>query len=439
MRQFYTADELAAAEALLMLAGHKFQPIIRSNTSIDTSQSQQQQFEVTASVMVTSTPYPKPPKKRLYKFIEELKTVTKEEYLNLSPVSNGNAIITTAVEPKINSTPSTSKKTNSGRIIKRTRRFISQSDDEVDGHSSERKLSTPRRKTKSTMDEPMMKSVEEDNKGIIHQAKKLKIDSACQEEELKNKSENSSGSSSNSGGGGGGGSSSNKNNKNNKNTIIRNISAAKPKHDFFNINIMESIQSDKVRHSRLFEAAYELGHCTNPDAIVDFQYRAIENLKTYKFEIGAKRRQLSLKRSTKAIEWMNKFRSIRNRETVCNDFKAKFTSTTCNEWKPFSEDAKRLADISNYNEKQMTRKPFIDFWTDEFLTQNGGKDKARSSLIEILKVLPNRSEVRHDFFNGQLPKLVASYKQTIKKNRRVAVRNEIADDSKRDESGEPNA
>lgn len=191
---------------------------------------------------------------------------------------------------------------------------------------------------------------------------------------------------------------------------------------------MELIQSDEVRHSRLFEAAYELENCTKVDAIVEFQYRAIENLNTYKTEIDAKRTQTPLNRSPKAMELMQKFRVMKDRQQVCNEFTSKFHSKASAEWKPFTEDASRSINISNYKMMQMAKKPFIKFWIDEFLTKNCGKEKARPMLIEILKMLPNRPEVRHNFMIGYLPKLVSAHRQTLKKNKKgAAIKHEIVD------------
>ena len=53
-----------------------------------------------------------------------------------------------------------------------------------------------------------------------------------------------------------------------------------------------------------------------------------------------------------------------------------------------------------------------------FLTQNCSKEQAREMLIEMLKMLPNRPEIRQKFFSGYLPKSIAKYKKAIKKNKK---------------------
>lgn len=406
MRQLFedrSAAELVAAEALLNLAGLRCEPNIWSNFFNNLPQHRQAK-----TTIVTSTPYPKPPKKRVYIApIEEQQTevlpinYSIQECDNLSPVSNGYAVSVAAMKPTTELTPSIPIRRNSGRVIKRTRRFISQSDEETDLQNDVQKSATPG-KHGSKMDKNTMKN-SEDHTDVIHPAKKIKIEPVCEVNEPK------------------------VNDKNCSDSKNKSKSSAKLKHDLFNANIMTSIQSDAIRHSRLFEAAYELQNRTKPDAIVEFQFRAVENLIAYKAEIDAKRNQFSSNRSSKAMKLMRKFRGLKNRQQVCNEFASKFRSTESADWKPFTEDTSRSRDISDYRVLQMTRQPIIKCCIDQFLTQSRGKEKARSTLMEIYRILPNRPEVRHDFIIGHLPKLVAAYKQAIKKSKRLRVKSETVD------------
>lgn len=419
-----TAAETAAVEALLNLAGLRYNSNIQrnfdeTNSSLQPSQEQPQQQ---AKTIVTSTPNSLPFKKRVYiPPVEEQPSKVLSINFNgfiekcgsLSPVLNESSASTVAAStkgPTTKLTRSIPVRPNSGRVIKRTRRFISESDEEADFQNDARKLSTPGKTTKSTSNKDTLKNTQKD-KDVIHPAKKLKTESVCEEKEQKVVDKDSSTRSST------GSSGSNK----------KNEPSTKLKRDLFNTNIMEVIQSDEVRHSRLFEAAYELQNCTTPDANVEFQYRAVENLIEQKDEIVKKRNQFSTNRSSKAMELMQKFRSIKNRQQVCNEFSSKFGPTKSAEWKPFTEDPSRSTDISNYRALQMTKKPCIKFWIDQFLTQNRDKGKSRSMLIEIVKMLPNRPEARHKFISGHLSKLLTAQKQANKKNKKLAVKAETVD------------
>lgn len=400
-----TAVELAAAEALLTLAGIRYE------------QSPQYQPLKTATSIVTSTPYPRPPKKRVYIAPAEdeqtdcLSVIYSRRDIrkcnSLSPVSSGSdeKAVASTPKPKTELTPSIPVKSHSGRIIKRTRRFISQSDEERDPQIGARKLTTPGKRAKK-----QKVNNEENQTDIIQPAKRIKlekIEPVCVADEPKVNDENISS-----------GSGSGSNSKSQSESCSRFI------RDLFNSSIKNSIQLDKVRHSRLFEAAYEKQNRTTAEATVEFQYRAAENLITYKAEIDAKRNQIAFNRSSKVMAVMQKFRGLKNRQQICSEFATKFSPTESAKWKPFTEDANRSNDISNYKELQMTKQPFLKFWIDQLLSQKHGKEKARSILIEIIKMMPNRPEVRHEFINGNLPKLVAAHKQATKKNKGLPVKSE---------------
>lgn len=399
-----TAAEMVAVEALLQLAGITYEPIIRSDPSVD---SQQRQVRTTA--IVTSTPYPKPPKKRPYfEPIDELPSSNFNTHAGkceiFSPVSNEIIV----PKPIFKVTPNVQVKSNSGRIIKRTRRFIAESDEAFEVQNFSPKPSKPGKGTKIVFDKNTMKNCEEGTIPI-HPAKKLKIEPDYEEEEPKVTVKNSSSESSSGG-------------------SKKNRSSARLKRDIFNTYITELVQSDKIRHSRLFEAAHELQNCTTADARVEFQYRAVENLISQKSEIDTKRRQFSMNPSPKAMEWMQKFRDIKNRQQVCNEFSSKFCPTKSAEWKPFTEEADRSTDISNYKMLQTAKEVAIKYWIQQFLTRKCDKSRSRSMLIEIIKMLPNRPEVRHAFINDHLPKLVAAHKQAVKKNKGSAeIKEEVFD------------
>lgn len=334
-----------------------------------------------------------PLKKRIYiPPIEEQPSAEKCE--SLSPVLNETAVGASTKEPINESAPTIPIKSTSGRVNKRPRPAVPESNEAINFKNDVQKLSTSSKRSKNTRN----------RKDVIHPAKRLKTEPACNEKQSKVTEKNSSNASSK-----------------------KNKSSSKLKHDLFNTNIIEVIQSDNVRHSRLFEAAYELQNCTTPNASVEFQNRAVENLRAQKAEIDAKRNQFTMNCSSKTKELMQKFRKIKNREEVYNEFTSKFGPTKCAEWKPFTENANRSTDISNYRALQMTKKPFIKFWIDQFLTQNCGKEKVRSMLIEIIKLLPNRPEIRNEFIRSRLPKLVAAHKRAIKKNKGPPAKCEIVD------------
>lgn len=403
-----TAAELAAAEALLMLACQL-----------------PQYHQMKATTIVTSTPYPKPPKKRAYiapTEVDNLSIIYRrceiQECDSLSPVSNDDDKAAVAeTKPTTELTPTIPVKSNSGRIIKRTRRFISQSDDEEDDSQiGARKSMTPGKRSKTKVNKNTVKSSEEEQQEdiVIQPAKKIKIEPVCVVDEPKvNEKTNSNGSDSTTNG---------TNGRSN-----RRESSSKAKNGPFNSNFMVSIQSDKIRHSRLFESAHELQNYSKTDAMVEYQYRAAENLMAFKMEIDAKRNQLTSNRSPMAMALMQKFHNLKNRQPIRNEFASKFSPTESTKWKPFTEDANRPNDISNYKVLQRTNQSFIKFWIDQFVTQKHGKEKSRAILVKIIKMLPDRPEIRHEFINCDLPKLVSAHKQAIKKNKGLPVKSEIID------------
>lgn len=422
-----SADEMEAVEALLTLARIQYEHL-----------PQHQPLKTASATIVTSTPYPKPPKKRVYiaptgdeqtDFVSVIYIRRDSRESNsLSPVSSGSdERAATTTRPKTEasdcSTPRIPVKSNSGRIIKRTRRFISQSDEETDPQNGARKLTTTAAK-RSKKQKVNINTINTTNdseecqeEDIIPPAKKFKIEPVCVVDEPKvgddNKSDSSSSSSSHG-----------------SNGISKNAELpSKFKRGLFNSNITSSMQLDKVRHSRLFEAAYELQHCQTADASVEFQHRAAENLITYKSSINAKRNQIASNRSSQVMALMRKFRDLKNRHQICTEFASKFGATKSAKWKPFTEDEDRSNDLSNYRKVQMTNQPFIKFWTDQFVTQSNDKEKARSILIDVIKMLPNRPEIRHEYINGSLPKLVAAHKQAVKKNKGLAIKSETIDTS----------
>lgn len=385
-----SATEIEAAEGSLKLAGTWYEP---------QPLSEKQQQAETAVIMT------KPLKKRPY--IEPTEDPSNKFNAFAGKCEVFSPVLNKVIVPRpiFKSTPSVPVKSHSGRIIKRTRRFIAEYDEMVK-IPTERKLSKTIKATKSTVDKSIMK-IDEESKVFMHPAKKIKIEPDSKPEEPKVSVE--------------------KRNTESSGDNSKIQSASKSKRDIFNTNNTESLLLDKVRHSRLFEAAYELQYCATADAKVERTYCAVKNLISQKAEIDAKRRQFSTNRSSKAMEWMRKFRGIKNRQQVCHEFSAKFCPTKSAEWKPFTEDANRSTDITNYKMLQTTKVVAIKYWTQQFLTQKADKETARSMLIEVIKVLPNRPEVRHEFINGILPKLVAAHKRAAKNNKELAIKKEIFD------------
>lgn len=265
----------------------------------------------------------------------------------------------------------------SGRVVKRTRRLISQSKDDK---------APVQKKKAQTMDQQVpVKSIDDQNVSSqsieeVQPAKKMKLSTSALSKAVN----------------------------------VPIIETSKTKYvDIFPNSIQMAIQSDTVRHSRLFEMAHELQQSNTTD--VDCQYRAVENLITYKAELQRKHNEMMATRSSKMAELMHKFRGIKNRQQICNDFASKFTATTSEQWKPFAQDAQRLSNHSEYKVVQVIRRPIITVLCDEFVKQNYSKETSRPILIQMLKLLPNRPEVRHEFINVYLPKVLAENRRAGKK------------------------
>lgn len=397
--------EMAAAEALLILAG-----------VFERSDGEQSNRYATANVTSLSSLHPKQRLKAEHRLITSTPTQpgrnaalatfepnqTRQSVIlsvncngQVEKCANSSTTEKLPVKPKIENVctvtpaiPILPPKSKSGRVVKRTKRFISLSDEENTPPNDGKKITMPGKRAKPMDEKNSLKNHEE-----IHPAKKIKSETILKP----------------------------------KTISINNNSMSRPKVDIFTKNVIAQIQSDSVRHSRLSEIAYELQHCTQLDAIVDFQARAAEQLVAYKSEIDGKRNQVFSHRSSKMTELMQKFRSIKNRQQVCDEFTMKFATTTSAQWKPFAEDSMRSANIADYKVLQVTKRPLIKFLVDEFVRQNHTKERARALLIEVFKLLPNRPEVRHEFINVYLPKVVAANKQNNKRNKSQTIKKEIVE------------
>lgn len=409
-------DEMAAAEALLLLAGFwgRVQRNVETTTKVPIASAN---VAKSTSVIITSTPQ----LGKGHHHISFDENYSRESVIlsvdrngqvneNKNAPSSPEKLVYTPKVLKIRSPiqifPS---KLKSGRVVKRTKRFISESD-EVDQLSNPVKKTTPVKKLNQKSVEEK-KSIEEKKKieqkkkneekkpsaqknnsksaDEIHPAKKMKL-SVAEERKI----------------------------------TVSNSEVLKGRFNEIFSNVETLIQSECMRHSRLSESVYELQHCKKFDAIVDFQYRAAENLKQYQVIVEEKRNEALSNRSAQMNKWMKKFRTIKNREETCDDFIAQFKTTTSNQWKPFAEDASRSSDVLNYKFLQIMRKPLIKVLVDEYVQNNLTKEKARSNLIEILKLLPNRPEVRYEFMNVYLPKVVAMKKSINRKGNRYSLKKE---------------
>lgn len=391
-----TEAELAAAEALLTLASMWTQNG-QTNQSLTPTVTFKLQQEAKAEFM-TSTPTHPGKKLRTSSFepksfkLNQMRhsvilsvdcsgQVKQCENPMKSPKSTPVMKDENLTSPTVSTQPPKSK---SGRVVKRTKRFISSSDDENVPPYSPKRMPVPGKRTNSTEDKNVSKTIDE-----IHPAKKIKTEKVSKPK-----------------------------------NISMNGSTSKAKFDIFSEDIQSLIQSDTLRHSRLFEAAYEIARCTKLDTIVDFQIRAAENLNTYKSEINAKRSQIftNLHKLSKVTELMQKFRGIGNRQQSCDEFSSKFKATTSTQWKPFAQDLVRASKIADYRVMQVTKRPLVQFLVGEFVKHNHTKEEARSLLIEVLKLLPNRPEIRHEFINNHLPRVVAAQKPA---NRKSTIKKEI--------------
>lgn len=430
--------EVEAAEALLTLRGFwaRVQRNVVSTASIPIASAT---VTTVKSAIITSTPQPgKGPHHESFDENPVKQSMILSVDQNENAASAPAKIVSTPKVVKITSPiPKLPSKSKSGRIVKRTKRFISQSDEENQSPNPVRKV-TPVKKIaqKSTAEKKLVdqkkavevkkpveekkpvketkpvqekksiekeqpkeekkqtekkQSIEEKSPEEIHPAKKIKLSTSVVEKMIK----------------------------------VSNSDALKGRFaDIFSENVKSMIQSESIRHSRLSESLYELQHCKKLDTVVDFQFRAAENLNQYKLVVEEHRNNALSNRSPQMNKWMKKIRTLKNREKICTDFAARFKPTTSDKWKPFTEDAARLSDVSNYKLLQVMRKPLIKFLVDEFLHKNLSKEKVRSTLVGILKLLPNRPEVRHEFMNVYLPKMVAANKPANKKGNRNTMKKE---------------
>lgn len=206
----------------------------------------------------------------------------------------------------------------------------------------------------------------------------------------------------------------------------------------------ELIGGDSVRHSRLYDIAYEIQNKEFTNAM-DAQCRAAEVLNDYKKQLQIKREQLFEResRNTKTAYLMHKLYSVANRDEICNAFLNKFKPTECKEWKPFSQDPERLQQAIKYKIAQQETIPKINELLQKYdeirsdskmnvnnriivppstnqikldetaLTVIDEPNQRRTSiLVEIFKLLPNRSEVRHSFVSKYMQRSKNPVKST---------------------------
>lgn len=185
--------------------------------------------------------------------------------------------------------------------------------------------------------------------------------------------------------------------------------------NIFGKNMAKSLQHPKVRHSRFFEMIYEKQHYEKKGANVNCQARAVENLQQYKEVVVENSQNETLSNDSEILNLVGKFQQIQNRGCIFDEFKSNFKAAVCNQWKPFEEDPKRKTEITSDKLIQAMKKVRINRLVDTFVNRNNSKEMGRKILIGMLNLLPDRPEVRHDFFTIHLPKLIAANKVTKKK------------------------
>lgn len=386
-----TEEEIAAANALLELAMNWRQRLENNPSAtiniVQPTVNQQPNTSMNTSAL-------QPFKKRKFLWLEldrEPKSVIssvdcdgqEQRSVFLTPAPTPSPILKDEVEP--NATPTVPEKSKSGRMVKRIQRSIPHSEDKDKPKTRPTKPQTPKTKRNSTDNKP----------DEVHPAKKIKT------EKIKTEVVDGAG----------------KENGNGSKNALKVI-------DIFADNFIKSIQLDTVRHSRLFETAYEMGNCADANASVDFQIRAIENLAVYRTQIKIKQKQVVSNRSAGMMNLMKKFRNIKNRQQVCSEFVSTFEATKSTQWKPFLEDPERLSNIYNYNKSQAAKQPTIKYLINKFVVESNNKEKSRKILVEIFKLLPNRPEFRHTFVNIYLSSLVTAYRKLAKKNTNLAIKKE---------------
>lgn len=240
-------------------------------------------------------------------------------------------------------------RTMSGRTIKRTSRFISQSDDEEDQENDAEKSPKPGKK-----------STKKSSEDVTHPAKKRKIMEPKRQK-----------------------------------IDTRSL------YTLFGVDASNLIQSERERHSRLSEVVYERDHCTHYSNHVEFQYRASENLAKLKSTLPDQGQRLKhLKGSPMAMKLMEKFASLKNRNEISNEFKSKFATTKCTQWKPFAEDPQRLAEIQKYQHEQRTKLDVINENANELLADDVKPGNIPDILKGIFFSLEMRIEQRQDLYDG---------------------------------------
>lgn len=277
-----------------------------------------------------------------------------------------------------NALPNLPAISKSGRVVKRTKRFISQSDDDVE------------QSTKKEIKEEHVDKIETETKVMsiedVQPAKKRKISTPMPPPAIK---------------------------------VTPSQVMKERSLNAFGKDLVTALQHEKLRHSRFFEMKFEMKHYAEKGASAQFQLRAAENLQHYKEVVENKQNETFSNRS-EILNLVKKFRHIGNRDQICDEFKATFKATTCNRWKPFGEDSERKSELIGYKLLQAMKKVQIKRLVDVFVKQNHSKESGRAILIEMLKLLPERPEVRHEFFNIHLPKIIAINKSSKRKSGRVS-------------------
>lgn len=280
-----------------------------------------------------------------------------------------------------NALPNMPAKSKSGRVVKRTRRFISQSDDEEEQPTT----LLPAKKTVKEEDVPKIETKVMSTEDVQPE-KKRKISTPLPSPEI---------------------------------TVTPSQVMKERSLNVFTKDLLTNLQHEKLRHSRLFGMKLEMQHYATKGASAQFQMRAAENLQQYKEMVANKQNETFSNRSG-ILNLVKKFRKIDDREQMCDEFKTLFKATTCNRWKPFEEDAERRTDLIGYKLLQTMKKVQIKRLVDVFVKRNQSKESGRALLTEMLKLLPERPEVRHEFFNIHLPKTIAVNKSSKRKGSRAS-------------------
>lgn len=159
-----------------------------------------------------------------------------------------------------------------------------------------------------------------------------------------------------------------------------------------------------IRHSRLFQIKDERKYLAERN--VDSQMRAIENMKA--LDQVQKARKVEMKpNSSKISKLINQFRRVPNRKEVCKDFKTEFASSTRARWRPYSANASRVLKVVDYLAKHDENKKKIAGLVGKYFESGDTRERDLKIMCSIMELLPNRPEVRHEFFDIYLPKMAA--------------------------------